>query len=167
MRRLFAIIAVLLTFATCAHAAPRCDQFKASIVEGATFNRVPAPTFTLAQIDEPSADLTYWTIAIFDDVRTMMLCERGLVQVFAVDAKDAEIQSCLHFSLLTAIGLYAYGMEWPPAIDFRDDMVRVASEGRAAYSRVEGAKVSLVVNIEGVPSFQIDTENQGRPHDAR
>jgi hypothetical protein len=169
MLRLNVIIAVLsLNFATCgAQAAPSCDQFKAAIIEGATLNRIPAPTFTLAPINEPDADLTYWTIASFADVRTMMLCERGVVQVFAVDAKDAEAQSSLHFVLLTAIGLYAYGMEWPPAIDFRDDLLRVASESRSAYSRIEGAKVSLVVNAEGVPSFQIDTESQGWVRDTR
>ena len=158
MKRVGAVFAVLLTVAS-AHAAPRCDQFKASIVERAAFNRIPAPTFTLAHINEPDSDLTYWTIDTFADVRAVMICERGVVQVFAVDAEDAEIQSRLHFLLLTAIGLHAYGMEWRPALDFRDDLVRVASEARAAYSGVEGAKISLIVNIEGVPSFQIDTEN--------
>src|SRR6202012_172237 len=98
MLRLSAIIVVLLlNFATCgAQAAPSCDQFKAAIIEGATLNRMPAPTFTLAPVNEPDSGLTYWTIASFADVRTMMLCERGIVQVFAVDAKDAEAKSSLH-----------------------------------------------------------------------
>jgi hypothetical protein len=54
-----------------------------------------------------------------------------------------------------------YGIELRPALKLRDQLVRMAKESDAQSGKLsfEGGEASLVINIVGVPSFQIDTTN--------
>jgi hypothetical protein len=121
--------------------------------------QVPAPKFELVHVNEADANIRYWSITMFGDVRSVMSCWYGWVGTFAADANDSEMSS-VHLSLLMGIGLYSYGMEWREALGLRDQLVRAAkaSDLQTARFPVEGGEASLVISVAGVPSFQIDTE---------
>jgi hypothetical protein len=163
MRIAVAILTVLgaLSSAGSLHAAPTCEQFKAAIVDGSAEYRAPLPGFRLEHVNSADAEITYWIIATFDDVRMMMSCRHGSLGTFAADANDREIASGLHLLLLMGIGLHGYGMAWRTALDLRDQLVRTAkaSDSQTANLLIDGGgRASLVISIVGVPSFQIDTE---------
>ena len=87
---------------------------------------MPAPKFRLDYVNSADADIQYWTIHTFGDVRAAMSCWHGSVKTFMADANDSEITSSLHLLLLMGIGLQGHGTEWHPALDFRDQLVRAA-----------------------------------------
>lgn len=154
-----AIFLSALCCGSCLQAAPSCEQFKAAIVEGAKLYQSPAPQFQLTRVIDVDADTTFWSIAAFDDVRSMMECRHGQVGTFAADANDSETTSSLHLALMMSMGLHGYGLEWPPALHLRDKLIRAAkaSESRTAELPVDDtSQASLVISIVGVPSFQID-----------
>jgi hypothetical protein len=101
---------------------------------------------------------SFWTIITFGDVRAAMSCWHGSVETFMADANDSEIRSSLHLLVLMAIGLHGWGMEWRPALEMRDQLVRMATDAQTASLHVEGGEASLVISIAGVPSFEIDTK---------
>jgi hypothetical protein len=144
------------------HTAPTCEQFKATIIEGAAKYNAPAPVFRLEHVNSADADIQYWTITSFNDVRAMISCWHGSVGTFAADANDSEGMSSVHLSALIGIGLYGYGVEWRQALDLRDKLLRAAkaSDLQTARLAIDGVgEASLVISIAGVPSFQIDTEH--------
>lgn len=126
MRTLKVIAAAMLILSPIAIQAATCEQFKAGIVEGAARYQVPAPKFRLDYVNSADADIQYWTIHTFGDVRAAMSCWHGSVKTFMADANDSEITSSLHLLLLMGIGLQGHGTEWHPALDFRDQLVRAA-----------------------------------------
>jgi hypothetical protein len=161
MRILKAVAAAMLTLSPISvQAGATCEQFKAAIVEGAAQYQAPAPKFQLDGVNSADADISYWTITTFGDVRAAMSCSHGSVSFFLADANDSEIRSSLHLLVLMAIGLHGWGMEWRPALEMRDQLVRMAnaSDAQTASLHVEGGEASLVISIAGVPSFQIDTK---------
>jgi hypothetical protein len=153
--------AMLILSPISVQAAATCQQFKAGFVEGAAQYQVPAPKFLLENVNAADADIQYWTITTFGDVRAMMSCWHGSVDTFVADANDNEMASSLHLLLLMGIGLHGYGMEWRPALDLRDQLVRAAkaSDPHIAKLPVDGAEASLIISFAGVPSFQIDAKN--------
>ncbi len=62
--------------------------------------------------------------------------------------------------LLAGMALHGYGLEWRQALKMRDQLVSLAkaSDRQMSEVHVEGGKVSLVISVVGVPSFQIDTD---------
>jgi hypothetical protein len=161
MRTLKIIATAMLILSPISVKAATCEQFKAGIVEGAAQYQVPAPKFELSTVNAADADIQYWTITMFGDVRAMMSCWHGSVGSFLADANDREMASSLHLLLLMAIGIHGYGMEWRPALDLRDQLVRAAkaSDSQTAKLPIDGGgEASLVISFAGVPSFQIGTE---------
>jgi hypothetical protein len=156
-----AIAATLLALSATTVHALTCEQFEAAVVEGATEYQLPKPEFTLLDInatDDP--DIKYWSIGIFDDTHSMFLCRHGRVRSFLADADDSAITSSLHLAVLMGIGLHAYGMDWRPALDLRDQLARAAKSSRthAAKLPVDGGEASLIISAAGVPSFAIEAE---------
>jgi hypothetical protein len=149
------IAAILLMSPITARAAVSCDQFKAAISEGAAAYKMPTPKFDLARTD---GNIQYFSITIFDDARALLSCWYGLVGTFAVDANSTEPVSILHTMLLAGIGLHGYGLDWRQALKTRDQLVETAkaSDRQMSEVHVDGGKVSLVISVAGVPSFQID-----------
>jgi hypothetical protein len=145
-----------------AHAS-RCEEFVARFIEGATQYKLPAPQFELEHVNEADADVTYWKITMFSDVRAMMSCWHGWVKTFAADANNSEGMSSLHLSTLMGIGLYSYVLDWREAIALRDDLMREA-KGKDDLNDLQTAKrtiddtieASLVISFAGVPSFMIE-----------
>jgi hypothetical protein len=90
----------------------------------------------------------------------MMSCRYGQVGTFAADANSADPASILHTMLLIAMGLHGYGLEWRAALKMRDQLVgsAKASDRQMSEVHIEGGKISLVISVAGVPSFQIDTD---------
>jgi hypothetical protein len=161
MRTLKIIVTAMLIVSPISVKAATCEQFKAGIVEGAAQYHMPAPKLRLETVNSADPDIQYWTITTFGDVRAMMSCWHGSVGSFLADANDSEITSSLHLLLLMGIGLHGYGMEWRPALDLRDQLVRAAkaSDSQTAKLPIDGGgEASLVISFAGVPSFQIDTE---------
>jgi hypothetical protein len=90
----------------------------------------------------------------------MVSCWRGSVDTFAADAKDSRPTSSVHLTLLMAMALHGYGLEWRQALLMRDKPVSTAEASNPHMAKIPlGArKASLIVSIAGVPSFQIDPE---------
>lgn len=156
-----AIFTVLSLSIGSLHAAPTCEQFKAAIVEGAAQYDAPAPEFRLQHVNSADANVTYWTIVTFGDVRAMMSCWHGRVGTFAADAIDHEMASSLDLLVMMGIGLHGYGLEWRPALYLRDNLVRAANASDPQTAEIpvdDESKASLVISFVGVPSFQIDTD---------
>jgi len=114
------------------------------------------PKFRLDGVNSADADRQFWTIITFDDVQAAMSCWHGSGETFMADANDSEIRSSLHLRVLMAIGLHGWGMEWRPALEMRDQLVRMAnaSDAQTASLHVEGGEASLVISIAGVPFFR-------------
>jgi hypothetical protein len=161
MYRLLAATVLGLTTSAGLHAAPTCEQFKASILEGAAQYEVPRPEFHQEEINFTDPEVTYWTITTFDDVLSIMICGHGNVSAFAVDANDNSIMSTTHLLSVMGIGLHGYGMEWRSALSLRDELVRAAktSDRLIANARIQdGGDASFIVSIAGVPSFEINSD---------
>lgn len=141
-------------------AAASCDQFKAAMVEGAAKYRAPRPKFQLEQLNSADAKIQYFTISMFDDAGAMMSCRNGEVDTFSADAGSNDQTSILHTTLLAAMGLHGYGLDWRPALKMRDQLFRLAnaSDRQAAKVRLAGGEASLIIGAAGAPSFRIDTE---------
>ena len=87
MSKLIVVLGIILAVgAGGVHAAPRCDDFKAALIEGAAKYQIPNPTFELAQDNNADSDITVWNIATFKELPTMMICSHGSVSTFAVYA---------------------------------------------------------------------------------
>jgi hypothetical protein len=152
--------AVALAFLpTSVQAAATCEQFKEAMIKGATQYQAPAPKFRLDRNSSADPGERYFTISMFRDVRAAMSCSHGSVRFFLADANDREKMS--HLMLMMAIGLHGYGIGLRPALELRDQLVRMAKESDAQSGKLpfDGGEASLVINIVGVPSFQIDTTN--------
>ena len=158
MSKLTAVLGSILAVGACGvHAAPRCDDFKVALIEGAAKYQIPSPTFELAQVSEFDSDITAWNIATFKELPALMICSHGSVSTFAVDANDSESVSNVHLLLLAAIGLHGYGLEWREALELRDELVRAAKTRLTANIRLQdGSDASFIISVAGVPSFQID-----------
>jgi hypothetical protein len=154
------LAAAALVLSPVAVQAATCEQFAARIVEGAAMYQVPAPQFQLDDVNSADANIRYWSITMFDDARAVVSCWHGSVHSFLADANGNDIKSSIHLMLLMAMGLHGYGLEWRPALELRDQLVRAAkaSDPHVARLPVEGGEASLIVSIAGVPSFQIDTK---------
>jgi hypothetical protein len=140
--------------------AVSCEQFRAAIIEGAAMYKTPTPTFHAPHANSVDPDNRYWDVVMFDDARAMVSCWRGSVDTFAASAKDEQPQSSLHLTLLMAMALHGYGMEWRAALLMRDKLVSTAQVSNPHIAKISfGArKASLIVSIGGVPNFQIDTQ---------
>jgi hypothetical protein len=152
------VAAVALAFLpTPVQAAATCEQFKEAMIKGATQYQAPAPKFRLDRNSSADPGERYFTISMFRDVRAAMSCSHGSVRFFLADANDREKMS--HLMLMMAIGLHSYGIGLRPALELRDQLVRMAKESDAQSAKLpfEGGEASLVISIAGVPSFQIDT----------
>jgi hypothetical protein len=75
MRRL--ILAAILMISSPAADAATCEQFRARFLEGAAYYKVPAPKFDLVHVNEADANIRYWSITTFGDVRAEMSCRHG------------------------------------------------------------------------------------------
>jgi len=151
--------AVLAVWPMSVQAAATCEQFKDAMIKGATQYKAPAPKFRLDRNNSADPGERYFTISMFRDVRAAVSCSQGSVRFFLADANDREKMS--HLMLMMAIGLHGYGIELRPALELRDQLVRMAKESDAQSGKLsfEGGEASLTINIVGVPSFQIDTTN--------
>ena len=151
--------AVLAVLPMSVHAAATCEQFKDAMIKGATQYQAPAPKFRLDRKNSADPGERNFTISMFRDVRAAMSCSHGSVRFFLADANDREKMS--HLMLMMAIALHGYGIELRPALELRDQLVRMANESDAQSGKLsfEGGEASLTINIVGVPSFQIDTTN--------
>jgi hypothetical protein len=160
IRKLLIVSAILGLSPTAVEAAATCDQFKAAMIEGAAQYHEPPPQFRLAHVNSADPNIQYFAIAMFDDARAMLSCWYGEVGTFAVDANNTEPTSVLHTMLLAGMGLHGYGLEWRQALEVRDQLVSLAkaSDRQMSEVHVEGGKVSLVISVAGVPSFQIDSD---------
>jgi hypothetical protein len=157
MNILKAMAAAGLAFWSISAQAATCDQFRNAIMKGASRYQTPAPKFQLDRTNSADPSERDFTISMFGDVRAVMSCSHGSVRFFLADANDREKMS--HLMLIMAIGLHAYGIEWRPALEVRDQLVRMSKESDAQSAKLpfEGGEASLVISIAGVPSFQIDT----------
>lgn len=160
MRKLI-VSAILASSPVVARAAASCDQFKAAMVEGAAKHQAPPPNFQLEQVNSAAANVQYFTISMFDDVRAMMSCVGGEVDTFEAEANSADQTSIVHTMLLAATGLHGYGLAWRPAFKMRDQLFRLAkaSDKQAANVHLAGGEASLVISPAGAPNFRIDTNH--------
>ena len=155
----FVALTLLGLVALCQQAhASRCAEFVVRFNEGATFYQLPSPQFELEQASSADADVTYWKITMFDDVRAMMSCWHGWVHTFMADANDSKGMSSVHALTLMSIGLYSHGLEWPKAIELRNSLIREASEAEPQIAKriIDDVEASLIISFAGLPSFQIE-----------
>jgi hypothetical protein len=138
--------------------AVSCEQFKAAIIESAAVYQTPAPTFHMSRANSADPDNRYWEIFMFDDARATVSCWRGSVNTFAASAKVSQPQSSLHLTLLMAMALHGYGLEWRAALLMRDELVRTAEVANPHMAKISfgGRKASLIISLAGLPNFQID-----------
>jgi hypothetical protein len=159
MRRLVlaAALAIAALSPRSAQATP-CEEFTARLLDGAAYYKVPAPKFELVHVNEADANIRYWSITMFGDVRAMMSCWHGSVGTFAADANDNSGMATVHLSLLMGLGLYGYEFDLREAAGLRDQLMREAraAEPQIAKLSVDGGEASLIISFAGVPSFQID-----------
>jgi hypothetical protein len=159
--------AAMLAVSPMAARAATCDQFKAAMAEGAAMYHAPAPKFEVGGPSPP--EVQFLQITIFDDAHSVMSCWHGEVGSFIASTDNSEPKSVLHTGLLAGMGLHAFGMAWPEALETRDHLVglaKVSVRNRAEVS-FDGGKVDLVISLAGVPSYEIETDDPDVPSVAR
>jgi hypothetical protein len=153
------IAAMVILSPISAHAAPDCEQFKAAFIAGAAEYKVPAPNIQPDNINHLSLHgEQYWNITTFGDVTTVMSCRWNSFRTFWANGINGEEITSTHHSLLMAIGLHSYGMEWPAALQVRDQLVRTAKvppDPHTGYIPINDGKALFVINIKGAPIFGI------------
>jgi hypothetical protein len=155
------IAAMVILSPISAHAAPTCEQFKAAFIAGAAEYKVPTPNIQPDNIHHLSHHgEQYWNITTFGDVSTVLSCRWNSFDTFWANAINGEEITSTHHSLLMAIGLHSYGMEWPAVLQVRDQLVRTAkaSDPHAAYIPINDGKALFVINIKGAPIFHIEND---------
>jgi hypothetical protein len=158
MHKLLPIALLSVLYCSGSPAAPTCDQFKTAIAEAAKLYHSPEPKFQLAHVSSLDPDKTFWSIAAFDDVRSMMECRRGRVGTFAADTNNSEVSHSLHLLAMMGMGLHGYGMEWRPALVLRNNLLRKVETSHPHTAEIPIDETSLAsLSLAGVPTFKIDT----------
>ena len=163
VRTLTVVAAAMLALSPISAQAASCEQLKAAIIEGAAMDQTPTPTFKsdehLHDLQTDDAGVQYLEITAFDNVDAVMGCWQGSVRTFGAMADDGETMPSVHMMLVMGWGLHGYGLEWKPALELRDRLVKMAQadDRHTAKLPVNGGKVSLVVS--GSVTFQIDADH--------
>ncbi len=155
------IAAILLMYPVTVGAAVSCDHLKTAFIEGSAQLDVPPPQFRLEKANSADAKHQFFSVTMFDDARAMISCSNGMVETFSADANSGERKSFNHTMSLAGLALHGFGLELGQARETRDQLVSLAkaSDRQMSEVHIEGGKVSLVISVAGVPSFQIDADH--------
>ena len=143
-------------FFASASAAPTCDAFRGAMIDGAEQYGMTRLSFRMTGSKSSDQSETYWSVASFDDVHTVMICRHGTIRAFSINT-HVGIVSSTHLLLLTGLSLHAFGMNWVDARSLRDDMVSVAirSDRGIAGATLDGGMASFVISAAGPRVFEI------------
>jgi hypothetical protein len=114
----------------------------------------------LDHVNPADANSQFFSVTMFDDARAMISCSNGMVETFAADATSDARKSINHTMLLAGLALHGFGLELRQARETRDQLVSLAraSDRQMSEVQIEGGRVSLVISVAGVPSFEIKSD---------